>query len=225
MGGSRRDFLKNSGLVIAGSTGFFTANQWLAGADGPMKQQGNPFDFDKRMDDAQKRAAEAAANTADALAGFSLGLVGFSVYLFVLRAFYAHQDTRTPFVVNVLENALNVVLAFALVGRFGVLGLGLAFAIAYLVSAAFSLVVLRNKVRGFTLRPVALSFWKHALAAVLMGEAVWFVTGRLGGDTGMDAIVQLVVGAAGGAIVYVVLLVVLRSPEVDVITKRLTGLG
>lgn len=169
--------------------------------------------------------AEAAANTADALAGFSLGLVGFSVYLFVLRAFYAHQDTRTPFVVNVIENALNVVLAFALVGRFGVLGLGLAFAIAYLVSAAFSLVVLRNKVRGFTLRPVAQSFWKHALAAVLMGEAVWFVTGRLGGDTGMDAIVQLVVGAAGGAIVYVVLLVVLRSPEVDVITKRLPGLG
>ena len=72
--------------------------------------------------------AEAAANTADALAGFSLGLVGFSVYLFVLRAFYAHQDTRTPFVVNVIENALNIALAFVLVARFGVLGLGLAFA-------------------------------------------------------------------------------------------------
>ena len=42
---------------------------------------------------------------AGALAGFSLGLVGFSVYLFVLRGFYAHQDTRTPFVINLVENA------------------------------------------------------------------------------------------------------------------------
>ena len=34
------------------------------------------------------------------------------VYLFVLRGFYAHQDTRTPFVINVVENVLNIVLAF-----------------------------------------------------------------------------------------------------------------
>ncbi|MEJ7799296.1 MAG: murein biosynthesis integral membrane protein MurJ [Ilumatobacter sp.] len=169
--------------------------------------------------------AEAAANTADALAGFSLGLVGFSVYLFVLRAFYAHQDTRTPFVVNVIENALNIALAFVLVGRFGVLGLGLAFAIAYLLSAVLALGVLRNKVRGFPLRPIAQSFWKHGLAALLMAEAVWFVTGRLGGDTGVGAIVQLLVGAVVGIAVYLALLVALRSPEVDVIRNRLPRLG
>ena len=76
---------------------------------------------------------QAADTTARALAGFSLGLVGFSVYLFVLRGFYAHQDTRTPFVINVVENALNIVFALLLVGRYGVLGLGLAFALAYLL--------------------------------------------------------------------------------------------
>ena len=42
-----------------------------------------------------------ADNASRALGGFALGLVGFSVYLFVLRGFYAHQDTRTPFVINV----------------------------------------------------------------------------------------------------------------------------
>ena len=45
--------------------------------------------------------------------GFALGLVGFSVYLFVLRVFYAHQDARTPFIINVGENVLNIVLALA----------------------------------------------------------------------------------------------------------------
>ena len=68
-----------------------------------------------------------ADNTSRALGGFALGLVGFSVYLFVLRGFYAHQDTRTPFVINVGENVLNIVLALVLVGRYGVLGLGAAF--------------------------------------------------------------------------------------------------
>ena len=54
-----------------------------------------------------------ADNAARALGGFALGLVGFSLYLFVLRGFYAHQDTRTPFVINVVQNVLNIVLAIA----------------------------------------------------------------------------------------------------------------
>ena len=47
--------------------------------------------------------ADDALATSRALGGFALGLVGFSVYLFVLRGFYAHHDTRTPFVVNVVR--------------------------------------------------------------------------------------------------------------------------
>ena len=72
----------------------------------------------------------------------------------MLRAFYAHQDTKTAFKVNVVENAINIVLAFALVGSYGVLGLGASFAIAYVVSALWVLQILTYKVPGFELRPV-----------------------------------------------------------------------
>src|SRR5215210_1405246 len=65
MGDSRRDFLKNSGLVIAGATGFFTAQQWLHGADEKMPNKPNPFDFDKRLGDAKERADRAADNAAN----------------------------------------------------------------------------------------------------------------------------------------------------------------
>jgi putative peptidoglycan lipid II flippase len=78
---------------------------------------------------------DAVTTTARALSGLSIGLVGFSLYLFALRGFYSHSDTRTPFFINVGQNALNVVLAIALANRFDVLGLGLAFAISYLVFA------------------------------------------------------------------------------------------
>jgi putative peptidoglycan lipid II flippase len=87
---------------------------------------------------------EAVVTTARALTGLSIGLVGFSLYLFVLRGFYSHGDTRTPFVINCVENALNIALAVILVGRFDVFGLGLSFAIAYLVSAIIALEVLHR---------------------------------------------------------------------------------
>jgi putative peptidoglycan lipid II flippase len=165
--------------------------------------------------------AEDAANTADALAGFSLGLVGFSVYLFVLRGFYAHKDTRTPFVVNVVENALNIVIAIILVRRYGVLGLGLAYAIAYLVSALWVLRILSYKVPGFSLRPIWSSGWRMVLAAVLMAEGIWFVTRDVGSDTGWRAIAQLLMGGTVGLVVYVAVLVALNAPELGWVRRRL----
>ena len=92
----------------------------------------------------------ATTNTARALVGLSVGLSGFSIYLFVLRGFYSHGDTRTPFFINVFENALNIVFAFLLVKKYDVLGLGLAFSLAYLVSSGVAIFVLRRKTFGFS---------------------------------------------------------------------------
>ena len=89
--------------------------------------------------------ASATTNTARALSGLAIGLSGFSIYLFVLRGFYSYGDTRTPFFINLFENALNIVLAIVLVEKYDVLGLGLAFSFAYLVSAVLAFVILRRK--------------------------------------------------------------------------------
>jgi putative peptidoglycan lipid II flippase len=168
---------------------------------------------------------QAAVTTSRALAGFSIGLVGFSVYLFVLRGFYAHQDTRTPFVINLFENALNIVLAVLLVGRYDVLGLGLAFALAYLLSAAWALQVLSYKVPGYELRPVFASLGRMLLAAVLMAEIVWLVTRLVGGTSGLEAAVRVVVGTLVGVVAYVGVLALLRSPELDAARRQFGRIG
>lgn len=160
-------------------------------------------------------------NTARALIGLAVGLVGFSVYLFTLRGFYAHQDTRTPFVLNVFENLINIVLAFVFVAWWGVLGLGLAYGVAYLVSAAWALKVLSYKVPGFPLRELLSSGWRMLLAAVLMVEAMWFVTHDSGVHTGLGAITQIVVGGGVGLVVYVAVLAALQSPELAVARRML----
>ncbi len=162
-----------------------------------------------------------ALNTSRALGGFAVGLVGFSVYLFVLRGFYAHQDARTPFIINLGENALNIVLAWILVGRYGVLGLGLAFGIAYLVSAVVALLVLSYKVPGFELRPIYESMGRMLLASAIMGEVVWLFARLVGANAGNGAMPRALLGTIVGVGVYVAVLALLKAPELTLISDRL----
>ena len=163
----------------------------------------------------------AADNASRALAGFALGLVGFSLYLFVLRGFYAHQDTRTPFVINVVQNVLNIVLAVALVGRYDILGLAAALAISYVVCSLWALQVLSYKVPGFPIGDVLRSLWRMLVAAAIAGEATWIVANRLGDSSGTGAWVRVVVGGLVGIAVYVGVLAALKAPELAALRSRL----
>jgi putative peptidoglycan lipid II flippase len=167
--------------------------------------------------------AEDALQASRALAGLALGLGAFSIYLFVVRAFYAHQDTKTAFKVNVVENTINIILAFVLVGSFGVLGLGASFAIAYIVSALWALQILTYKVPGFTLREVLASLARIIVAAALMGESVWFVANAFEANTGGGAILRLMAGTLVGIVVYFGLLAAMGATELDALRRRLPG--
>jgi putative peptidoglycan lipid II flippase len=170
--------------------------------------------------------AAAADTTSRALAGLSLGLIGYSIYLFALRGFYAHQDTRTPFIINLGQNALNIVLAFALVGPFDVLGLGLAFAISYLAAAIVTLLALRVKVPTFPALDVLVGLSRVVLAGAAMGSIVWLAVRAFGDDDGGGAVLRLVIGTGIGVITYFGALQLLRAPEIDHIRnlrRRLRG--
>ena len=162
-----------------------------------------------------------ALNTSRALAGFALGLVGFSIYLFVLRIFYAHQDARTPFMINLGENALNIVLAVIFVDHWGLLGLGLSFALAYLISVVWSLQILRYKIPSFPLGDIVASLWRMGLAALVMAEVVWVVAQLVGGNSGSGAVVRVVASTIVGTAAYVGMLLLLQSPELHDLRSRL----
>lgn len=164
-------------------------------------------------------------NTTRALAGFALGLVGFSIYLFVLRGFYADQDTRTPFLINLGQCALNVLLAVILVDRYGVLGLGAAFAASYVIAALFALWVLRNRVVTFPLRGTLINVARMVLAGVLSAEVMWLVARGVGDDAGTGAFVRLFVAGTVGVVVYVAVLYAVGAPELDAVRNRVAGRG
>jgi putative peptidoglycan lipid II flippase len=163
----------------------------------------------------------ATAITAPTIAGLGWGIVGFSVYLYALRAFYAMKDTRTPFLINVVENAINIALALVLVsdlvtpGGFGVEGLAWAWAGAYTVAAAIALVVLHRRLGSFgpTARAALSTVGRMAVAAVAMAAVIALLL-RLVDEASASPWLLAGAGSIVGLGIYGAVLIALRVPEV-----------
>jgi putative peptidoglycan lipid II flippase len=164
--------------------------------------------------------SEAVSRTSEVLIALSPGLLGFSVYIFALRGFYAHKDTRTPFFLHAGVNVANVVIAIPLVAVVGVVGLGVAFTVAYTVGAVVALEALRRRVGDLGLARAASPVARMAIAAVLCGVAAWVVA--LVVD--IDPFVQLALAIPVGALVYFLALAALGVEEVDTARRRILAM-
>jgi putative peptidoglycan lipid II flippase len=163
-----------------------------------------------------------------------LGLVPFSTYQLVLRAFYALQDTRTTFRVNLVSVAVNVVVDLALFNllplRWKIPGLALGHAISYTVGSTLLLAVMSRRIGGLGGRRILAAVGRMLAAGLIMFVAVLLVARSLGGalDPGLVRdLVTVVAGVVVGAGVYLGVARLLRVQELalllDVVRRR--GLG
>jgi len=145
----------------------------------------------------------AAANlTASVLALFALGLPGFCVYFLAIRAFQAMQDTRTAFVLYVLENGTNILLAFVLYRPLGVRGLALSYSVAYTVAAIVAVMVLRERLGTIGGRPVLTASLRSVLLSLVMAFAVALVSALVGSGGGIGGWLRLITEVLAGGLVY-----------------------
>lgn len=110
---------------------------------------------------------------ADVLRMFVLGLVPFSLFQLFLRAFYALQDSKTPFQINVVAVGFNVAVNVPLFMWIGVKGLALGHALAYTLGVFLQSRSLRGRLGGLDGHKIAHSVGKISLAAATMGAIVW----------------------------------------------------
>lgn len=156
-------------------------------------------------------SAAGTETTAGVLVSLSLGLFGFSVYLFALRAFYARKNTRTPFMLNLGENILNVALAVPLVAWLGVQGLGWAYSVAYVAGAVGALWALSRAVGGMGMRAIGGPVLRMVIPAAACAGAAWLASQAVA-DWG--SIVQVAAGVPVGGVVYLLGLLLFRVEEV-----------
>ena len=104
---------------------------------------------------------------------FTLGLLPFSVFQLFLRAFYALQDTKTPFLINCGAVALNTAVNIPMFQWFGVRGLAAGHAIAYIFGVTLQARALARRVGGLDLPRIWESLAKILVAAGAMDLVVW----------------------------------------------------
>ena len=121
------------------------------------------------------------------IASYALGLLAFSVLFVVQRVFYALEDTRTPFFLQVLQATLFISLALGVstlpVTQIAV-GLALSASIAGTVQTLVAIVVLRRKLGGLSLRPLVFSLSQFLLAALPSSSAGVALLTAFGGADG-----------------------------------------
>ncbi|MFN2490726.1 MAG: murein biosynthesis integral membrane protein MurJ [Actinomycetota bacterium] len=160
---------------------------------------------------------------------FVLGLVPFSLFQLLLRAFYALQDTKTPFLVNCGAVALNTAVNVPMFYLLQVQGLAAGHALSYIFGVALLFRALARRIGGLDGRHLVSSAAGIATAGGGMGIIVWvtlqIVQHALDGATLLGQALTVAVPVALGVASYVGLALALNVEELrsarDLVARRL----
>ncbi|MQL64534.1 murein biosynthesis integral membrane protein MurJ, partial [Streptomyces vinaceus] len=161
-----------------------------------------------------------ATNMGYMLMAFGLGLIPYSVQYVVLRAFYAYEDTRTPFYNTVIVAAANAIASglcfLVLPARWAVVGMAASYGVAYALGVGVAWRRLRKRLGGDldgarVLRTYARLCIASVPAALLSGAACYGISKVLGqGVLGSFAALL-----GGGAILLGVFYVAARRMRIE----------
>jgi putative peptidoglycan lipid II flippase len=150
---------------------------------------------------------------------FTLGLLPFSLFQLFLRAFYAMQDTKTPFLINCGAVALNTAVNIPMFAWLGVRGLAAGHAIAYVFGVSVQARALSRRIGGLDGRVVLASLVRIVAASLIMGVLVWgasLATEAVVGTTTFTAqVVALAVPIGVGVVAYLAVAGMLGIRELD----------
>lgn len=161
-----------------------------------------------------------ATNMGFMLMAFGLGLIPYSVQYVVLRAFYAYEDTRTPFYNTVIVAAVNAGASVAcyvlLPSRWAVAGMAASYGLAYAIGVGVAWKRLRKRLGGDldgsrVTRTYARLCIASVPAALLSGAACF----GIGHTLGQGVIGSFAALLAGGAVLLGVFYVAARRMRIE----------
>lgn len=177
-----------------------------------------------------------AVALANVLIALMIGLLPFSFVFMMQRAFYALEDTRTPFVFTCIQISLHIAgsltMSVFVPREWLVVSLSLVTSFTVSVQAIVAYLLLRRRIGSLAEHKIASSTTKFALVAIISGLAGWATLQSLGGvaqgSFAMKTILNsLIVDVAVGLVmltVYLVLLKLLRVREVESALSKALGI-
>lgn len=161
-----------------------------------------------------------ATNMGFMLMAFALGLIPYSVQYVVLRAFYAYEDTRTPFyntvIVAVVNAGASALCYVALPPRWAVAGMAASYGLAYAIGVGVAWNRLRKRLGGDldgarVLRTYARLCIASVPAAALSGAACY----EIGHTLGQGVVGSLAALLAGGAVLLGIFFLAARKMRIE----------
>ncbi|MEV0468498.1 murein biosynthesis integral membrane protein MurJ [Streptomyces prunicolor] len=161
-----------------------------------------------------------ATNMGFMLMAFALGLIPYSVQYVVLRAFYAYEDTRTPFYNTVIVAAVNagasVTCYFVLPARWAVVGMAASYGLAYAIGVGVAWNRLRKRLNGDldgarVMRTYARLCIASVPAALLSGAACY----GIGHTLGQGVVGSFAALLVGGAVLLGIFYVAARRMRIE----------
>lgn len=164
-------------------------------------------------------ASEAGTGMANVIALFAIGLVPFGMAFVLQRVFYALEDTRTPFFIQLVQSTVFAIGAL-IVGAGSVSqianGIAISMSAATIVQASLLGILLRRRLGQFGGIALLANIGKYLLAALPalgVGFVVRDTLQPFDTSLGLAIVCAAAVGLAMGA-VYVVVLSLVKDPSV-----------
>lgn len=128
------------------------------------------------------------------------------------RGFYAVGDSKTPVIIVVIQQVLNVILNFVLIKYFDLEGLAYATVLSTAIGSSLMLYKFRDNFGAFNFRQAAISLGKIILVSLLMAYLAHLTYGGLAGK--ISHILALFGAIIVAGLVYIFLILIARIPEV-----------
>ena len=157
--------------------------------------------------------------TGYALMALGIGLVPFTLQYVCLRAFYALENTRTPFLIQIVIAGANVVIGVGVVVALDsaplvAAGLALGYSLAYVLGVGISFRRLQKTLPALALRPILALIGRTLIAAAPAALAAWLILRIFDADSQLLRALALAVAGVVAVALYAVVARLLRIREV-----------
>lgn len=168
--------------------------------------------------------ARATSMTAIALIMYSLGMVAFGLRDILGKVFYSVKDTKTPMINGIITVGINIILNFMLIKTLGLAGLSLATSVSAIICIFLLFNSLKKKIGYFGQDRIIKTTLKSLISSVIMGVITYFGYHLISSIIGSGFIYELLslfVAILAGAIVYAILVIILKVEEVNIIINMI----
>lgn len=169
--------------------------------------------------------------TLETLGFLTVSLFAQCLIPLLARSFYAIHNTKIPFYVALVSEAINIILVIILIGKYQIAGLAIAFSVSSIINMSLLFAILKKKMGNLDEKNIISSVSKILFSATIAGFTIqifkYLINQFANIDTFLGIFSQLIISGGLGMMAFLFMSWVLKVEEFfhfkNSISKKLLG--